>query len=113
MVTREQVEDQAIRDLTTGTQARLEDIGRHVVIFTRAYLPPELAQAWTQHVRDFDTAHPNCHFEMAIDAGPDESLPELVDKLRVNPGLTFQQIFRRMDEADGLGQSPDRSDKER
>lgn len=64
-------------------------------IFTVAHVPPELHQAWLQHLRDFDVAHPGCHFEVAIDGPPDVSLAEMVEVLRVNPGLTFQHIFER------------------
>jgi hypothetical protein len=64
-------------------------------IFTIAHLPEELVQAWLQHLRDFDVAHPDCHFEVAMDGPPDESLVEMVEKLTVNPELTFTQIFER------------------
>lgn len=63
-------------------------------IFTTAHVPDELRQAWLQHLRDFDTAHPGCHFEVAVDA-PEASLAEMVAELRLNPELTFQQIFER------------------
>ena len=63
-------------------------------IFTIAYVPPELQQSWLQLLRDFDVAHPGCHFEVGIDA-PDESMEEMVEKLRVNPSLTFTSIFER------------------
>lgn len=65
-------------------------------IFTVAHLMPGLEQAWLQHLRDFDVAHPGCHFEVAADA-PDKTLAEMVELLRVNPELTFQQIMRRHD----------------
>jgi hypothetical protein len=65
-----------------------------VKVFTIAHVPEELRQAWLQHLRDFDTAHPGCHFEVAIDA-PDSSLAEMVEALRVNPEMTFQQIIER------------------
>jgi hypothetical protein len=65
-----------------------------VKVFTVAHVPADLRQAWLQHLRDFDAAHPGCHFEVAIDA-PDASLAQMVDQLRVNPALTFTQIFER------------------
>jgi hypothetical protein len=64
-------------------------------IFVRAEVPEPLVQRWLQHMRDFDSAHHGCHFEVAMDAPPDESLIEMVEKLRVNPELTFTQIFER------------------
>ena len=37
-------------------------------IFTVAEIPDELAQDWLQHLRDFDTAHPGCHFQVVADS---------------------------------------------
>jgi hypothetical protein len=54
-------------------------------------VPEELQQAWLQHLRDFDTAHPGCHFEVGID-GPEATSAE---RIRVEPGLTFTKIFER------------------
>lgn len=65
------------------------------IIFTRARVPPELENAWLQHLRDFDTAHPGCHFEVAFDGAPGMTIADMVERLRVEPGLTFQQIFER------------------
>jgi hypothetical protein len=66
----------------------------NVKIFTVASVPPELEQVWVQHLRDFDTAHPGCHFEVGID-GPEMSLVEMVQRLQVDPALTFFEIFDR------------------
>jgi len=63
-------------------------------IFTIAEVPHGLEQAWLQHLRDFDTAHPDCHFVVAADALT-HSMAEMVDMLKIEPGLTFQQIFER------------------
>jgi len=63
-------------------------------VHTIAHLPDEFVQAWLQHLRDFDTRHPGCHFEVAADM-PDISVPEMVEKIRVEPRLTFEQIFTR------------------
>jgi hypothetical protein len=65
-----------------------------VKIFTRAHMPAELQQAWLQHLRDFDTAHPGCHFEVMADA-PQTSMRAALEAIRVNPALTFEQIFER------------------
>jgi hypothetical protein len=65
-----------------------------VKIFTVAHVPDELQNAWLQHLRDFDTAHPGCHFEVGIDA-PDEPMADLLDRIRVEPELSFTQIFGR------------------
>lgn len=61
-------------------------------IFTIAHVPDELANDWLQHLRDFDSAHEGCHFEVAADA-PDMSLPEMVEAIRVEPGLSFTELL--------------------
>lgn len=63
-------------------------------LFIVAHVPPGLERALLQHVRNFDTAHPGCHFEIGID-GPQQSLSEMAEMLRVDPALTFTQIFQR------------------
>jgi hypothetical protein len=63
-------------------------------IFTKAHIPEELAQAWLQHLRDFDTAHPGCHFEVGVD-GPEASIADMIKMTRVEPGLTFAKIWQR------------------
>lgn len=65
-----------------------------VKIFTLASVPDELAQAWLQHLRDFDTAHPGCHFEVFADA-LDMSLHDMVATLMVEPELTFNELILR------------------
>jgi hypothetical protein len=64
--------------------------------FIIAYVPEGLEKAFVQHVRDFDVAHPGCHFEIGLES-PDVSLAEAVEILRVKPGLTFSEIFKRAD----------------
>jgi len=61
-------------------------------IFTVAHVKPDLAQAWLQHLRDFDTAHPGCHFEVFADT-PNIEMAEVVRLLQVKPGLTFEKFF--------------------
>jgi hypothetical protein len=74
-------------------------------IFTVAEIPDELAQAWLQHLRDFDTAHPGCHFQVFADA-PNVSMADMVAVLKVEPKLTFQQIFdREMQKMDAMRKS--------
>jgi len=63
-------------------------------VFIRAHIPPELQQKWLQHVRDFDVANPGCHFEVMADA-PDEPISEMLERLQVEPKLTFTKIFER------------------
>jgi len=64
------------------------------LIFAVAELPKELVHAWMQHLRDFDVLHPECHFQLAVDA-PAMTIPEVIEALRVKPELTIQEIIRR------------------
>ena len=66
-----------------------------IVVFTRAHIPENLQQAWLQHLRDFDVANPDCHFEVMIDGSDNTPLVEMVERLRVTPGLTFSKIVQR------------------
>lgn len=63
-------------------------------IFTIAHVPDDLNQAWLQHLRDFDAAHPGCHFQVFADA-PDVSSEEVLKMMVVKPDLTFQTFFER------------------
>ena len=62
-------------------------------ICTVAHVPDELDQAWLQHLRDFDVAHPGCHFEVIADM-PQRSMAEALELLRLNPELPVTQVFR-------------------
>ena len=67
-------------------------------ITTKASVPDELAQAWLQHLRDFDTAHPGCHFEVLAEA-PDSTTDMIADMLMsISPALPIRMIFKRDDE---------------
>ena len=61
-------------------------------VFTIATMPEELTRAWLQHLRDFDTANPGCHFEVMAEA-PDEPLREVVAMLRVSPELSLMEVL--------------------
>jgi len=63
-------------------------------IFTVATVPDELANAWLQHLRDFDTKHKDCHFEVMADA-PDMSMKDMVKAVTINPELSFTKIIQR------------------
>lgn len=65
-----------------------------VKIFLLAQVPAGLANAFVQHMRDFDTAHPDCHFEVAADV-PDMPLADVVEMVWVNPALTFAEVYKR------------------
>jgi len=63
-------------------------------IFTVSEVPDNLTNDWLQHLRDFDHAHPGCHFEVMADA-PDVPLNRIVEVMRVNPRLSFEAFFKR------------------
>jgi hypothetical protein len=63
-------------------------------IFTIAHVRDGLEQKWLQHLRDFDTANPGCHFEVAADT-PDMPLWKVIEIMQVSPGLSFAAIFER------------------
>jgi hypothetical protein len=61
-----------------------------VKIFTLADVPDELAQAWLQHLRDFDTAHDGCHFKVVNQPTRDMSLGEMIRAIEVDPSLELR-----------------------
>jgi hypothetical protein len=61
-------------------------------IFTVAEVPEELAQAWLQHLRDFDTAHPGCHFQVVADA-PDVPMAKAAELIKIDPPLDFTTLL--------------------
>ena len=63
-------------------------------IFTVADVRNELVNDWLQHLRDFDAAHPGCHFEVLAEA-PEMSLMQMIEVLRVNPDLPITEVFKR------------------
>ena len=65
-----------------------------VKIFTIAHVPQERAHAWLQHLRDFDTAHPDCHFEVIADA-PRARMRDVMEMMRLDPELTITDIIER------------------
>lgn len=94
MKTRKQIEDNTLNGLAEGTKQHIKGIPDCVPVFVRGYMPRSLLNKFIQHIRDFDTAHPDCHFEMNMDV-PDMTNAEIIDMVRVNPELTFTQIFKR------------------
>lgn len=77
-----------------GVAAFIEANNTQAPMFVRAHVPFAHLRAFVQHVRDFDVAHPGCHFEIAADA-PDKPLADMIEMLRVEPGLTFTKLFNR------------------
>jgi len=60
-------------------------------VFAVAHLPEELVKPWLQHMRDFDTAHPGCHFEIAITANSDTL--DAVEALKLDPPFNFTMVI--------------------
>ena len=63
-------------------------------IVTIAEVPDELASEWLQHLRDFDTAHRDCHFQVLGDA-PDMTMREIMEMMTINPSLSFFDVLKR------------------
>lgn len=61
-------------------------------VFIRASVPEDLIKQWMQHLRDFDVAHPGCHFEVMVDC-PTMSMSAVVQALQIDPGFQFIEIF--------------------
>jgi hypothetical protein len=64
-------------------------------ILAQCDVPDELVNAWLQHLRDFDTAHPGCHFEVMLQTGRTVPVREMIDCLKIDPALTIEEIFER------------------
>ena len=63
-------------------------------IHTIADVPDELAHDWLQHLRDFDTAHPGCHFEVVVE-GVTTTIGDIFKTLDVDPPLDLKFFQRK------------------
>lgn len=64
-------------------------------IHTIATIPDALAREWVQHVRDFDTAHRECHMQIFVDA-PQATIAEIETLLdSVYPPLPVRKVIKR------------------
>lgn len=63
-------------------------------IHTKAVIPDELQQAWLQHLRDFDTAHPGCHFEVVAES-ESKTVGDLMRAVDIHPPLDWTFTARR------------------
>lgn len=57
-------------------------------------VPVEIADEWMQHMRDFDIAHPGCHFQVFALA-PEMTIEEVRRMMNVDPPLPFKDIYRK------------------
>lgn len=71
-------------------------MSEQIKIFTIAHVPPGLERAWIQHLRDFDTAHPGCHFEVISDV-PNAPMQKMIDMMLIHPELPILQIYQKVD----------------
>jgi hypothetical protein len=62
-------------------------------ILAQCDIPDELAQAWAQHLRDFDAAHPGCHFEVMMQTDATVPVREMVEILKVSPALSLVEVY--------------------
>lgn len=67
------------------------------VIHTKSIVPDELQQAWLQHLRDFDAAHPGCHFEIVAE-GEGKTIGDIMRVVDIHPALDWQFVARRKPE---------------
>jgi hypothetical protein len=64
-------------------------------IFTVATITDGLEQDWLQHLRDFDIAHPGCHFRVGVSAADQRSITEIVDMLHgIDPPLPVKKVIK-------------------
>ena len=64
-------------------------------ILAQCEIPDELANAWLQHLRDFDAAHKGCSFQVMIQTGRSVPVQEMVESLKVDPELSILEVFQR------------------
>ena len=64
-------------------------------ILAQCEIPDALANAWLQHLRNFDAAHPGCHFEVMIQSGRTVPVREMIETMKVYPELTIEEVFER------------------
>ncbi len=61
----------------------------HDLVCVEAHLPEYLIAKFLQHIRDFDTQHPGCHFQIVI-LSPQRSDEEVRTILAsINPPFAF------------------------
>ncbi len=62
-------------------------------ILAQCDIPDELAQAFLQHLRDFDAAHPRCRFEIMTQTDATVPVREMVEMLQVEPRLNLIEVY--------------------
>jgi hypothetical protein len=60
-----------------------------------AELPDDLIQEFIQYVRDYDSSHPECHFQMMVKA--DEKTVEEMEAIfsAIRPPFDFREKIRK------------------
>lgn len=62
-------------------------------IYIVADVPDDLAKPWLQHLRDFDVAHPGCHFQIIGDTNASVAdIRAMVGD--ISPGFDIQVLFK-------------------
>jgi len=73
-----------------------------MIIHTKAHVPAELAAAWLAHLRDFDNAHPGCHFEVVTEGTM--TIDDLIAQMDPKPDMRFMSNLAKLrDAADDTG----------
>jgi hypothetical protein len=67
-----------------------------MMVQIKAELPDELAQAWLQHIRDFDAANPGCHFQITAFSAEirTDEMARILESLDP-PFASGVQVFRK------------------
>jgi hypothetical protein len=65
----------------------------HMKILAQCDVPDELANAWLQHLRDFDAAHPGCHFEVMMTNDAIVPVADMIELLKVNPPIPLRAVY--------------------
>lgn len=68
-------------------------------IITCASVPDGLVQAWLQHLRNFDAAHPGCHFEVLVHCD-DMTTAEVVQAMQTSPPFDSVTVIEKKDRED-------------
>jgi len=79
-----------VRDVADETAAAMKPVHLWMI----GDIPPSELQAFLQHVRDFDVAHPGCHFAISVDA-EEMATEEMIKALQLTPPFPFLRMKKR------------------
>lgn len=65
-----------------------------MILHTKTDVPTELAAAWLAHLRDFDNAHPGCHFEVVTEGTM--TIDDLIAQMDPKPDMLFMSNLAKL-----------------